>query len=144
MNNPTPAPAAAPAQAVTLDAFTRAYIECALWSSTDHADDSGGEPLDANYDASDIAPAALASIIEDCTAFQRDNDVKLGIVESLCESARAGHNFWLNRNGHGSGFWDEYFGPGLAIRDAFMRLSDASKAYGSCDLYVGDDGQLYL
>lgn len=31
----------------SLDSFTRAYIETALWSSNDESDESGGEP---NFD----------------------------------------------------------------------------------------------
>jgi len=118
-----------------LDTFTRSYIETALWSSTDNTDESGGEPLDANYDAEDIAPETLAQMAEDCRDFQESNREDLetcGLPDS-----RAGHNFWLNRNGHGAGFWDEGNDP------VFRRLSDACKPYGSFDLYVGDDGQIY-
>ncbi len=52
-------------------------------------------------------------------------------------SEQAGHDFWLTRNGHGAGFWDRGLG---ALGE---RLSKESKPYGSCDLYVGDDGQIY-
>lgn len=45
--------------------------------------------------------------------------------------------FGVNRNGHGAGFWDRGIG---AFGD---RLSEASKAWGSFDLYVGDDGMIY-
>ena len=38
-----------PQQGPDVTAFTIAYVEAALWSSTDNADESGGEPLDANY-----------------------------------------------------------------------------------------------
>jgi hypothetical protein len=127
-----------------LDTFTRAYIETALWSSTDNADESGGEPLDQNYSADDIAPAALAQMAEDCAAFQRDNAQDLEAVAEICDTSKAGHNFWLNRNGHGAGFWDEYFGDDADLRAAFTRLSDASKVYGSQDITVGDDGQLHV
>ena len=34
-----------------LDQFTRSYIEAALFSTTDNADESGGQPFDANYAA---------------------------------------------------------------------------------------------
>lgn len=84
-----------------MDAFTRSYIAAALWSSTDNADDRGDEPLDANYGPDDIAPDTLARMVEDCETFQRDNG---GDIASDFE--RAGHDFWLTRNGHGAGFWD--------------------------------------
>lgn len=118
-----------------LDKFTQAYAGCALWSTTDNADDSGGEPLDANYGIEDISPETLAQMREDCEAFQRDNAELL--AEAGLSSERAGFCFWLNRNGHGSGFWDEGNDP------VFRKLSDASHVYGSVDLYVGDDGKIY-
>ena len=42
-----------------LDEFTKAYIECALWSSTDDQD----QPLNDNHDVSDMAPETLTQII---------------------------------------------------------------------------------
>ncbi len=123
-----------------LDSFTRAYLECALWSS--HDDEC--ESLDTNFHLSDIAPESVAQVAEECAQFQADNKADLSLVSSLCDSERAGHKFWLNRNGHGSGFWDEYYGEDESLRAAFLRLSDASKAWGSCDAYVGDDGQIYF
>lgn len=126
-----------------LDTFTEAYITCALWSSNDNADDSGGDPLDKNYSASDISEETMNRMIEDCASFQSDNSSDLERVSELADSARAGHDFWLNRNGHGSGFWDEYFGKDTELYAAFQRLSDASKAWGSFDLYIGDDSQIH-
>lgn len=127
-----------------LDTFTRAYIECALWSSSSYDEDgNNGEPLDRNYSAADIHPETLARMIEDCFSFQEDNAADLESVAGICDTSRAGHNFWLNRNRHGSGFWDEYSGADAELRAAFVRLSDASKAWGSFDLYVGGDGQIH-
>lgn len=31
------------------DEFVDAFFEAALWSSNDESDESGGEPMDANY-----------------------------------------------------------------------------------------------
>lgn len=116
-----------------MDAFTTAYIEAALWSSTDNSNDQGGEPLDANYGLEDIAPETLASIHEDCEAFQRDHAEDIG-----GDLERAGHGFWLTRNHHGAGFWD-----GDWVDEVGKRLTEASHAYGECDLYIGDDGLIY-
>jgi hypothetical protein len=123
-----------------LDTFTLAYIECALWSSTDNADETGGEPLDANYDLTDISPETLAQMISDCEAFQIYEARPLSICGLTPE--RSGHDFWLTRNRHGAGFWDEGF-RGPFTQAALKRLTDASHAYGSFDLYVGDDGMIY-
>lgn len=106
------------------DEFTRAYLECALWSSCD--DD--GEPLDREYSISDIDPEALAGMIEDCIDFQAsylDQCRAAGLSDS-----QSGHDFWLTRNRHGAGFWDR------GIGEAGARLTEAAHAYGSCDLYT--------
>ncbi len=116
-----------------MDRFTTAFIEAALWSSTDNSNDNGGRPLDRNYGIEDIAPETLASILEDCKAFQEAHAEDIdGNVE------QAGHDFWLTRNRHGAGYWD-----GDWQDDVGARLTQASHAFGSVDLYVGDDGLIY-
>lgn len=116
----------------SLDTFTRAYLECALWSSNDNSTPSGGEPLDRRFSVSDFTHSALWQAKADCLAFQAEHAQDLSAVSDLCDSARAGQNFWLNRNRHGAGFWDEVSG-GHELEATFDRLSDASKAAGSCD-----------
>jgi hypothetical protein len=125
-----------------MDDFTKAYIEAALWSSTDDAD----EPLDKNYSANDLAPETLATMQTDCARFQTEQ------AECLAEDHRttaragygctveesAGHDFWLTRCGHGAGFWDgDWEDP------AASKLTDAAHAFGEVDLYIGDDGKVY-
>ena len=113
-----------------VDTFTRAYIECAIWSSTD--DDS--EPLDKEHNWTDLADETLAKMIADCERFQRENNLDGYPREN------AGHDFWLTRNGHGAGFWENDFGT----EEQCDKLTEASKRFGASDLYVGDDGKLYL
>lgn len=120
---------------MSLDRFTQAYIECALWAETDNADESGGQPLDHNYDSDDISPATITRMAEDCADFQSEHAALLR--ESGLSDEQAGYDFWLTRNGYGAGFWDRGLG---AVGD---KLTAACKAYGSFDLYVGDDGQLH-
>lgn len=115
------------------DAMLEGYVNCALWSSTDNADDTGGEPLDANYGPEDIDPETQAEMEADCEAFARDNAADLAGMDPQ----QAGHDFWLTRNRHGAGFWDR----GLGKRGD--RLADAARQCGSFDLYVGDDGVIY-
>lgn len=119
-----------------LDAFTRAYVECMLWAENDNSDDSGGDPLENNYTIDDFAPKSLIQIKEDCYSFQENNK---GLLEQSGLSVeRQGHDFWLTRVGHGSGFWDEGLGE---LGD---KLTTAAKTYGHCDVYVGDDKKLYI
>lgn len=117
-----------------LDTFTRAYIKAALWSSTDESTPSGGEPLDKNYGPEDIESKTLAKMIVDCAKFQRQNADDID-----GDASAAGHDFWLTRNGHGSGFFDrtEEFGD-----DAADRLQEAAQAFGQFDLYV-HRGRIY-
>jgi len=104
-------------------------------------------PADENYGVSDLAPEALARMVADCEKFQADNaewitDAHLTNAnsEALWDAdEKAGHDFWLTRNGHGAGFWD-----GDWLDDAGKALTAASKAFGECSLYVGDDGRLYI
>jgi hypothetical protein len=129
---------------VTLAAFTAAYIEAALWSSTDNADDQGGEPLDKNYEPDDLSDEARVKIAADCKAFYEAHEADINsdaakVREGYSAAERAGHDFWLNRNGHGCGFWDGDWAEPVA-----SRLDAASSEAGSCDIYVGDDGKLYV
>ena len=128
-----------------LDAFTEAYITCALWSSTDNSTPSGGHPLDDNYDSTDLAPEALKAIKADCHQFQQDHADLLAQAYELYEvtdgssaEAYAGHDYWLTRNHHGCGWWDRDLGE---VGEA---LTAAAHAAGGCDIYVGDDGKLYV
>jgi hypothetical protein len=116
-----------------IDTFTRAYLECALWSSTDESTPQGGEPMDQNYSVTDIAPDTLAAMVRDCQKFQQENADDIAFQ---CD--RAGHDFWLTRNGHGAGFWD-----GDWPNEVGTRLTEASKKYGEFNLYIGDDGLIY-
>jgi len=120
-----------------LDDFTLAYIECALWSSTDDA----GKPLDDNFDAGDLSPEALKQIIEDCQDFQDTNKSLINACDYGSQYSKdeyAGHDFWLTRNRHGAGFWDRGLG------DLGHKLTEAAHGYGECSIYVGDDGKLHL
>src|SRR4051812_3588308 len=85
--------------ATNLDAFSLAYVEAALWSSTDNATEQGGEPLDANYTIDDIHPDTLNQMVADCESFQAFGPM-------FPDHVRAGYDFWLTRNRHGAGYWD--------------------------------------
>ncbi len=120
-------------EAAGLDEFVTAYATCALWSSTDNSDEQGGEPLDRHHDVDDIAPETMASMVADCKAFRElAGDLLAGLDESQC-----GHDFWLTRNGHGTGFWDRGLG---AVGAA---LTKHCKSFGGVDLYVGDDDKIH-
>lgn len=110
-----------------LDEFTRSYVECAFWLLDEELEDEGLSFLD-------LDPESLALMVADCAAFQAAR-AELPEGYSL---GQAGMDFWLTRNRHGAGFWDRGLG---AVGD---QLTKDAHGYGSCDLYLGDDGKLYL
>jgi hypothetical protein len=129
-----------------LDSFARAYIACALWSSTDDK----GNPLDDTYSAEDLAPETLEKMLADCERFQAeqksvvesalgaDFELRYDHISSRLTWTMAAHDFWLTRNGHGCGFFDGDWPEPQA-----GQLTLASKAFGEFNLYIGDDGKIY-
>jgi hypothetical protein len=122
----------------TIERMLRGYIAAALWSSCD--DDN--EPMDGLYSRDDIATETLNEMRADCSDFLAaldgesftDDDRE----EALDDPEYLGHNFWLTRNHHGAGFWDGRYNDDLG-----RKLTELSHPYGSCNLYVGDDGMIY-
>jgi hypothetical protein len=134
-----------------IDTALTAYVECALWSSTadvrdllaadlmtaeDAADYSPEDslPLDDFVDAGDLTVDAMGSMESDVRDFVSANwdDVR------TLDAAQVGHDFWLTRNRHGAGFWDRGLGE---LGD---RLTAVCRPYGGSDLYIGDDGAVYV
>ena len=132
----------APLTRADLDEFTLAYIEAALWASNDDSDESGGQPLDANYTIDDIDPDTLAEMAADCRAFQEENAADLAQYDhpEWTPAELGGHDFYLTRNGHGCGFWDR---DDCLPKEEGERLTAASERWGEYYLYVGDDGIVY-
>ena len=116
-----------------MDTFTTAYLE-AIEFTDFHSDNEELQNSDG------LSPELLASIEADCAAFQEANadDLDEAYDEHGFTLEQAGHDFWLTRNGHGAGFWDR----GLGERGD--RLTAAAHAYGTSELYAGDDGRLYV
>lgn len=126
----------------SLDQFALGYLECALWSSTDESRDDGGDPLDSNYDFHDIARASLESLVADCVTFQRvAADLLTQAYGRDYSEARAGHDFWLTRNGHGAGFWDRdeletVDGESESLGDRLSALCGHGTAFAEVNLSV--------
>lgn len=109
--------------------FLGAYMEAALWSSTGE----DGRPLDDDFGIEDIAPKTADAMRDECRAFfDESSDFAVADVR------RAGVDFWLTRNRHGSGFWDGGWG-----KEEGRVLTERAKLYGSADLYVGVDGLVW-
>lgn len=127
-----------------LETFTRGYCEAALWSTSDESNEQGGDPLNENYSSGDIAPETMAKMRADCKKFYAENYDDIQLLDQDPRSKQtsveelAGFEFWLTRNGHGTGFWD------VAMdEEARDRLTTAAGLFGEFDLIVGDDGQIH-
>jgi len=119
--------------------FIVAYLACALWSTSDDTE-LRGEFLNATFTAESFPVGQLAVAEVQCTEFIRKAS-NLGSYQwDLTEASQAGHDFWLTRSGHGTGFWDrpEIWGD---KKDA---LADLARGFGEIDLYAGDDEKLYF
>ena len=115
----------------------RQYLETALWSSVNP---ESGEPLDNDYRPEDIDDKRRAELLSDLADFLADNADDLALAG--IDDERAAHLFWLNRNGHGAGFWDAIPSGDVATDAALNRLSMASKVYGGVDLLPLGDGKV--
>jgi len=135
-------------QASRLKKAVDAYLEAALWSSTDEDQ----EPMDDKYSADDFAPSALKQAETEVAYFLKEVDQAEAVLNdrfeergldpvSFVSAERYGRDFWLTRNGHGTGFWDraEIYGEEMA-----ELLSDIAHRAGERDVYAGDDGLVYF
>lgn len=126
------------------------YLVAALWS-TSTMDDDEGEFLDDNHDISDISDSAREKTQADLAKFLTDNrehieaarETNYGMASGDASGflGQVGHDFLLTRNGTGTGFWDR---QELSAGGLGERLSDAARAFGSAEFYIGDDGKIYL
>lgn len=116
-------------------AFLKGYLECALWASTN--DD--GEYLDEDYEDSDIAWSTAEEMVIDCDDFcevAADIFDRVGAGQYQ-DFEKHGYDFWLTRNGHGTGYWDRGYGDD---GDALSKMAENEGAY---HLYVGDDNLVH-
>lgn len=132
--------------------FTRHYTAAALQLCD--------EELGSDARADQLSAGTLARIDSDCAHFFARAFYLLEAGERLTNErlerhplkqfiaqrqpwsiyALAGSDFWLSRNGHGSGYFDrpEYYGETGA-----ESLQALAESYREADLYRGDDGLIY-
>lgn len=131
-----------------LPEFVQGYIEALFFTETScysmdeidsyEAQESIAEgtadgvlPSDSGF--ADLSEAALASIMADCSKFERE---AASLLESAYarnyEPAQAGRDFWFTRNGHGVGFWDR---DELKTDSLGRSLSDIAGKFGEVNPY---------
>lgn len=129
-----------------IDDVVTGYLDAQLWLGLDwdHMVGDNPQPLDRNYDLDDFTDeyvaAVRAELVDVIAAHplavrmylaQRTTAARDGSV-----SAHFGQDFYLNREGHGVGFWDRGLGE---LGDY---LSDIAKSYGSAADLHDVDGKL--
>jgi hypothetical protein len=118
-----------------MNTFTDAYITAIYFTETGDGEQPSSEIK--------MSEDARARAYADCFTFQSVNATILAEAYDRegYDEGRAGHDFWLTRNGHGAGYWDR---AELEADDLGDRLTEAAKLFGECWTTEGDDGLLYL
>lgn len=117
---------------INFNEMVAGYINCALCVD---ADDRASK-----FTWLHLSGEALAVATVNCQKFI--NSVVIQGKSDFLETAdwsKLGHDFWLTRNGHGSGFFDgdyEYLLGEL--------LTDIAQSSGESYLYLGDDDYIYI
>lgn len=111
-----------------LQEATRHYLAAMLWLLTD--DD--GMPLD-HLGLEDVESGTYYQAQRDVARFI---DAAREYLEDIDEE-QIGHDFYLTRNGHGTGFWDRNHGERGRV------LTAICAAMGEVWHYQGDDGLVY-
>ncbi len=114
------------------------YVETLIWTGSDYSRMIGDNPtpMDENFGVEDVSVEALREIEDDCHGFITIAWDMDGADRLSAENM--GHNFALTRNRHGAGFWDNHLG------ELGAELTEWAHTFGEQDLYVGDDGKLYV
>ena len=135
------------------DYFTQAYVEAMFWTNQPEGltevqeaieawqNQYGGALVDIRCNTlgvADLAPVTVAAILVDCARFQAL--ISADIRDSAeFDDQQAGHDFWLTRAETGSGFWD---GDWPEHGEELTRI--VKEEFPNQDLYVGDDGLIYI
>lgn len=120
-----------------LNSFARHYVEALYFTNAGPDDEI---PADA-----ELSESALEAIAADCAKFETECGELIDSAEctrgsgEYSQREQAAHDFWMTRNGHGVGFWDGDWSEPQATA-----LDEASKRFGECTPYLGDDGLIYL
>ena len=121
--------------------ITNAYLDAALFSTTYHGNDSTVDPNDTfkeiGYSTDAFSAKALkaarADIKRFLVAIQKSkgglSDLSSYMVTVSNKPSSFGHDFWMSRDGSGSGFF-------IYHADVLQRLAEN---FGAVDLYANDD-----
>lgn len=111
--------------------MAQALVECAVWTHPEN-DEGVNEVEQANAGWSEVMGDDEKEVLDECRAFAALAGEDLDDIPATS----AGHNFWLSRNGHGTGFWDRGW------EDKGDRLHELARSFGEADLHLSEEGTL--
>jgi hypothetical protein len=118
---------------MNLKLFVNEYLVSALWA------DLPEENMHDGLTVKNIHADSVAKATYDCVRFIEQNIDDVNSAVEAMSIGHVAHDFWLTRNGHGAGFWDGDYEEKLGDR-----LTAAAQKFGEADLYIGDDGWIYI
>lgn len=122
-----------------IELMVNAYKACALWSSISINEENEEEySLDERYDFNDFTGYAAEIIEDDCKRFLA-LAYNQHLIDEDTDMELLGHNFWLNRNGHGAGFWDS---PDIWGAKESKELDKLSQDFREAYIIELEDGRL--
>lgn len=101
------------------------YLVAALWTAE----------LDMKYTVNDIDKTSIERAKNDIKLFTDKNEKTL--LASGLSAEQIGHDFWLTRNHHGTGFWDRNIGQ------AGKELTASSHDFKEMNV-LDEDGKVYI
>jgi len=104
------------------------YLETAFWTDEDI------QPELKEKSFSDVDINSINQAKEDIKTFLQQAKKEATDELEKYDSSSIGHNFWLSRNGHGAGFFDDYSD----------KLQEIAEKMETIHIYVGDDGKVYM
>jgi hypothetical protein len=123
-----------------MDEFTKAYFQAALWTTDPNPEPGEWQEHDL-YTIDNIQEANRAEHELECQLFQRENEELLAQAGTPEQN---GHDFWLTRNWHGTGFWDRGYPEHVS-----KELTADAHAWGTAEVVLRrgeieltDDGTL--
>lgn len=119
-----------------LNIMFQGYATCALWSTNDEMTEQGGEPLDKNFNTSDLSGYSKEIMLKDCQYFLEIVEYN-GISLAGLDFNQIGHDLWLTRNHHGTGFWDGDYDD--VCEGLGSELTKVAHDMGECHLFVCDE-----
>jgi hypothetical protein len=122
------------------DPFMNAYFDAFVFTEEERLDEEYAEWCEDNdiqdqgWSIYDLSTDTLLQILKDCRRFMLGCE-KFGYDLDAWGLANAGHDFWLTRNHHGTGFWDRK-------REDGEELTDLAQQFPEVSGFVLDNGQI--